>query len=389
MPVRTCLRSFQLYLKGWWSALWPGGHDAPPHTARRFLFLWILFPLFLLLQLVHWFCWMLDALLFPSAGRVVVKRPIFITGIPRSGTTFVHRSLAGASGLTTFATWETILAPCVCQKRILRSLARIDARIGRPLRRSVDWLIQRFSGDFNDIHRVDLTAPEEDYLTLLPFGGCFLLALAFPGVPALRDLARFDQLPDGRRAELLDLYHQCLQKKCYTAPPNTRLLSKNAAFGSWVPDLAERYPDAVFLLCVREPMEALSSQISSLAGARVVFGNDPAGTETAELMRRIFRHNYAQLNKLAEAPELQKRCRVLEQSDLKVAPAALLAAAAEFAGLQDDAQLMRDIAQLQSAGPSAHQHEAAAIPGDCQEFLEATTASHAAILDLDCRIHAT
>lgn len=389
MVVSACLRSFHLYLAWWWSALRPGQDQSSPHTLRRFLFLFVFFPLFLLVQIVHWFCWSLDAILYPSAGRKVVKQPIFITGIPRSGTTFVHRSLARASGLTTFTTWETILAPCICQKRLLRFLARMDARIGSLLRKSVDRLICWASGDFSQIHRVDLAAPEEDYLALLPFGGCFLLALAFPGVRDLRDLARFDQLPEKRRAEMLDIYHQCLQKKCYTAPANTRLLSKNAAFGSWVPDLAKRYPDATFLLCVRNPLEALSSQISSLEGARQLFGTDPHGGKTATLMRGVFCHNYGQIARLAESPTLQKRCCVLDQNDLKIHPKAMLTAAADFVGLWANARLMAHIDQLESAGQSTHRHEASSIPGDCQEFQRETAVSYAAILDLDCRIHPT
>jgi len=332
---------------------------------------------------------MLDAVVFPSTKAVNVRHPIFITGIPRSGTTFVHRSLAHAPKLTTFSTWEAILAPSVCEKRILRGLASIDRRLGRPLRRSADWLIRQFTGDFEAIHGVDLTAPEEDYLALLPFGGCFLLALAFPGIVELRDLARFDEMPLKRRRELLDLYHQCLQKQLFDYPSEVRLLSKNAAFGSWFPDLAERYPDAVFLLCLRSPLEALSSQVSSLAGAREAFGTDPSGRETAELMRQNFQHSYAQIAKLADEPDLQKRCRVLAQRDLKVAPTHVLTVAAEFAYLKKNTLFTEYLNNLQPTGTSAHVHDAASIPGDNREFLEETAASYAAILDLDCRIQPT
>jgi omega-hydroxy-beta-dihydromenaquinone-9 sulfotransferase len=389
MAFRICLRSLAFYLNCWWRAIRPNRRKDSRITLRRAGFLFILFPLFLILQSVHWVCWMLDAVVFPSTKAVNVRHPIFITGIPRSGTTFVHRSLAHAPKLTTFSTWEAILAPSVCEKRILRGLASIDRRLGRPLRRSADWLIRQFTGDFEAIHGVDLTAPEEDYLALLPFGGCFLLALAFPGIVELRDLARFDEMPLKRRRELLDLYHQCLQKQLFDYPSEVRLLSKNAAFGSWFPDLAERYPDAVFLLCLRSPLEALSSQVSSLAGAREAFGTDPSGRETAELMRQNFQHSYAQIAKLADEPDLQKRCRVLAQRDLKVAPTHVLTVAAEFAYLKKNTLFTEYLNNLQPTGTSAHVHDAASIPGDNREFLEETAASYAAILDLDCRIQPT
>ena len=389
MSFRICLRSLGFYLNWWWQTLCSNRRKKSPITLRRARFLFILFPPFLILQILHWMFWMLDAVLFPSTKAVTVQRPIFITGIPRSGTTFVHRSLARGPGLTTFSTWEAIFAPSICEKRILRGLAVIDRRLGRLVHRSADWLIGRISGDFDAIHGVDLTAPEEDYLALLPFGGCFLLALAFPGNGELRDLARFDKIPLKRRHELLDLYHQCLQKKLFGCPAGVRLISKNAAFGSWLPDLAARYPDAVFLLCLRSPLEALSSQFSSLAGARDAFGTDPSGTETAEIMRQIFRYNYTQIAKLADKPDLQKRCCVLAQHDLKVAPSQLLTAAAQFSVLEKSAPFSEYLSNLQPVGTSAHAHNVASVPGDNREFVEETTVSYAAILDLDCRIQPT
>jgi hypothetical protein len=249
--------------------------------------------------------------------------------------------------------------------------------------------MRRISGDFQAIHSVGLNAPEEDYLALLPFGGCFLFALAFPEVGELRDLAYFDRMPAKRRHQLLDLYHQCLQKKLHDCPPGARLISKNAAFGSWIHDLSENYPDAVFLLCVRSPLEAFSSQISSLTSARDAFGTNTLGIKTSELMRQIFQHNYAEIAKLAEEPVLQKRCRVLAQKDLKVDPAHLLTAAAEFAGLERNTSFTDYLTHLQPSGESAHEHSTASIPGDNTEFFENTAASYAAILDLECRIRPT
>jgi hypothetical protein len=389
MAAHICLQSLWRYLAWWWSAVVATRREAPGRTLRRLLVLLVGFPCFLLLQLVHWICWMLDAVLFPSARGVPVRRPIFITGIPRSGTTYVHRSLAGGPGLVTFTTWEAILAPSLLQKRIVRGLASLDRRVGRPLRTLLDWLLAKLSGDFDAIHGIGLAEPEEDYLALLPFGGCFLLALAFPSVPELRDLARFDRLPKARRDALLGLYHQCLQKKLYGCPEGTRLISKNAAFASWLPPLAENYPDAVFIICVRAPLEALSSQLSSLSPARSAFGTDPCGSATAELMRQVFQHNYAQLAALAGNAALRKRCRILEQGDLGADPANFLTRAAEFADLPRDAAFFERLSRVRPAGKSRHQHDAASIPGDNDAFLEATTAAYAAILDLDCRIQSS
>lgn len=389
MTLRVCLSSLGRYLNWWWRSICLIRWEGWPMTLRRFLFLFILFPLFLILQTVHWVGWSLDALLFPSTRKVSVKRPIFITGIPRSGTTFVHRAFAHAPELTTFPLWEVLLAPSVCEKRILRGLALIDRKLGQPLRKTADWLIAQITGDFEAIHGVGLNAPEEDYLTLLPFGGCFLLALAFPHVRELRDLARLERIPERRRNEVLDLYHQCLQKKLYDCGPGIRLLSKNAAFGSWLPYLAERYPDAVFLLCIREPLAALSSQISSLAGTRTIFGINPEAKETVGLIKRVFRHNYALFAKLSDDIKLQQQCRILVQEDLKSAPDKVLATAADFSGLMESVYFRQHLTSLRQPEESKHTHCPTSIPGGNQEFLDVTAAAYAAILDVDCRIYPT
>ncbi|MGB0184984.1 MAG: sulfotransferase, partial [Opitutales bacterium] len=81
------------YLKWWLRALRPGANPSAPLTWRRILFL-LLAPLLLAVQVFHWLGLFLDELLFPNYRKVKIEAPVFITGIPRSGTTFVHRTLA-------------------------------------------------------------------------------------------------------------------------------------------------------------------------------------------------------------------------------------------------------------------------------------------------------
>ena len=55
----------------------------------------LFWPLFVLLQAINGAGLMLDYLLFPDFRRVRVREPLFVVGVPRSGTTFLHRLLAG------------------------------------------------------------------------------------------------------------------------------------------------------------------------------------------------------------------------------------------------------------------------------------------------------
>jgi len=240
----------------------------------RRLRLLVLFPLFMLLQAVHAACLILDHLLFPGFRRVELRRPVFVLGVPRSGTTFLHRELARDDRFCAPRTWEVLFAPSLCQRHIVRAVLYLDLLIGRPVARLVNRVAAHNLEAMDDVHPVALDAPEEDYLALLPSGGCFFAYLAFPRSPAFDALSRLDRLPPRRRERLLEHYHGLLQRQLYFHGAE-QILSKNAAFAGWGRFLAERYPDAHFVLCIREPAAALASQLNSLAGARAAFASFP------------------------------------------------------------------------------------------------------------------
>jgi hypothetical protein len=62
----------------------------------------------------------------------------------------------------------------------------------------------------------------------------------------------------------MDFYHGCLQRHLFVHGSDKRLLSKNAAFAPLAGSLAARFPDARFVVCLREPQATLPSQLSSL-----------------------------------------------------------------------------------------------------------------------------
>jgi len=296
------LLSVRLHVRWFIEAFGVEGRRAAPLGPRRLVVLLILFPLFLLLQAIHWLGFLLDELFFSGWRRVKIHQPLFISGVPRSGTTFLHRTLArDTASFTTFQTWETLFAPSVSERKLFGIFAALDRLIGRPLQRLGDVLTRRMTGGFAHIHEVGLQAAEEDYLALLPVGGCFILVLAFPASESLWLLGRLRELPDCERSVLLNFYRSCLQKHLYVNGRGRRLLSKNAAFGSWLPSLAENFDDSRFLVCLREPGGALRSQLSSIRNGLVFFGT----TAAADLVTHEFQVSLAQVyQQLRE----QRRC---------------------------------------------------------------------------------
>lgn len=369
--IRALLLSLRLHLSWWLRALSPAGRRLAPLGPRRLAVLLLLYPLFLVLQAVHWCGFALDELLFRGYRRVRIREPLFVSGIPRSGTTFVHRNLArDTAQFTTFRTWEALFAPSVSERRLIAACAWLDRRLGAPLQRLLAMATRRLAGGLDHIHAVGLEAPEEDYLALLPAGGCFILMLAFPADRSLWQLGRLDELPHKQRRILLDFHTACLQKHLYVHGPERRLLSKNAAFGSWLPALAERFPDARFLVCLRDPAAALRSQMSAIHPGLKLFATLPASGHIQRRLQQNLDHTFRQLRTL-NTRLAADRIAVIDQAGLRAQPTQVLAGALERLGVPLSPGLKQMLAELGQAAnehTSAHQYRAPASAADEAEF---------------------
>ncbi len=272
---------------------------------RRWLVMALFWPLFVLLQAINGAGLLLDYLLFPDFRRVRVREPLFVVGVPRSGTTFLHRLLAGdRSRFTTPALWELIFAPSISQRWFWHGVGRLDALIGAPLSRLFFRLERRVLGGLDDVHQTGLRDPEEDYLALLPVLGCFLLVLAVPD-PALWRLTYADRdLPAAEKRRLMAAYRRFVQRHLYFHGEHRAFLSKNPSFTPFMATLADAFPDARFIGCLRDPTAAVPSQINSI----VIGGKLFDGRDTADYWREGFlamldyyyRHLLEQLDSLPD-----------------------------------------------------------------------------------------
>lgn len=274
--------------------LLPAGRGGP-RTPRRVLVLVPFLLLYLLLQGVHWIGFLLDELFFPGYRRVRVREPLFVVGLPRSGTSFLQRVLADdRERFTTLRLWELLLAPSVTERTLWLALARLDRGLGRPVGRLVERAGARGFAFMEAVHEVRLDEPEEDYFLLLPVFACFLLVVAWPDHPEVWRLTRFDSWPEAERARILRFYRSCLQRHLYVVGSDRRLLSKNPSFTPMVRSLAETFPDARFVCCVRDPREAVPSLLSSLRAGADRFGwrvEEPAYRDRfVDMARRFGEH---------------------------------------------------------------------------------------------------
>ena len=265
--------------------------DGWRYLLKRLLVSVVALPLLVALQCLHWLGFFLDELFFRGYRRLTIKQPIFVIGVPRSGTTFLQRALATDRRLTTTRTWECLLAPSISERYFWSGVGRLL----QPLRR-LSWQRLAFFRRMGAIHPLGLDKAEEDFLLLLPTLSCFIQVVLLPGSIWLWQLGRFDTaLPPQTRRLLINYYRRCVQKHLYFHGPELRYLAKNPSFSGWPLALAEAFPDAVFLVCDRPPTTVVASQLSSLRPALGLIGSRRPGTVFTERLLSLLTFYYCHL----------------------------------------------------------------------------------------------
>lgn len=282
-----------------WHAAFTGPGAAWPLRLQRFVWALAGAPFLFLLWLVHWICFFLDELLFPAYRRVVVDRPVFVIGPPRSGTTHVHRVLADhTEALTTARTWELLLAPSVLQKQLVRGVLRLDRAAGGWLRRGLACLERRLARQTERLHQSALREPEEDFYFLLPLLACPALLVVMPRWQRLWQAAWFDDgVTPAAQQRWLAFYHACIQKHLYVLGAGRRYLNKNASFNPWVGGLQQWFPEADWVICSREPARATASMLSLARSVRQQAGGAAVDAVWEERMTGLMRHHYLSLHR--------------------------------------------------------------------------------------------
>ncbi|MGM0453307.1 MAG: sulfotransferase family protein [Thermodesulfobacteriota bacterium] len=316
--------SYRTYFRLCRKTFFRTGHTQARLTVKRGLVMAGFLPLLFIVQSVHWLGFVMDEVLFSGYRKITVKAPLFIVGVPRSGTTFFHRLLAeDTNRFTTVATWELILAPSITERKIIFGLGRVDRWIGAPISRLIGWIEKKAFASLDAIHQISLSDPEEDYLALVPVYACFLLILPFPFPEELGYLARFDDAASPEEKErVMAFYKTCLQRHLYVHGSQRVLLSKNVAFAPMIEALNETFPDCRIIGTVRNPLAAIPSHLSSMASGAAIFGND-TGTAFCEQMIAVQRYAYSHLAQaLPSLPD--SRRDLLRYEDVKTKPAEIV-----------------------------------------------------------------
>jgi len=236
-------------------------------TLKRVFVLLLFAVLYPAVEMLNWLGFLLDSMLIRGYRDQTVREPLFIVGVPRSGTTFLHRLLARDEGqFTSMKFWEILFAPSITQKKFYTAIGALDALCGSPLFRLTGALEKRYLKNLIKIHPTSLFEAEEDGIILLHIFSSPFLGFVLPFLDDLWPYVLLDTEMEyaAQRGKIMAFYKRCVQNHLYVFGREKRFLSKNPLFSAMVGSLNETFPDAKFIYMARTPFETVPSAISLL-----------------------------------------------------------------------------------------------------------------------------
>jgi len=210
----------------------------------------------------------------PAVADQRITRPLFILGLPRTGTTILHELIAQDPAFRSPASWEVarpLPPPTTQHYHSDKRIASVNRLLG---------VLEKLSPGFQAIHAVGATLPQECV---------YMLASSFISeqfgymynVPDYRDWALEQDMTGAYAWHARFLQH--LQVDC----ARERWVLKTPAHLAYLRDLLAQYPDADVVWTHRRPLDAIASFSSLACTLRRGFsaGVDPLATGAYE-----FRH---------------------------------------------------------------------------------------------------
>ena len=198
-----------------------------------------------------------DRQLYPSIARQEIHEPLFIVGLPRSGTTLLHILLAADPEHRVPLTWE-VMTPSPPtrddeQRRIQRATQSCNC---------LNWL----APTFRHVHAVGAELPQECVGLMTPsFMSDQFDTMYY--VPSYRAwFFHQDLLPAYE-------YHRRFLQHLHFRHSAHRWVLKAPTHMSALPTLLSVYPDALFVQTHRAPLEAMASVSSLITILRRVFSD--------------------------------------------------------------------------------------------------------------------
>jgi hypothetical protein len=199
-----------------WTTLLRNGDINRRLTPKRIDAIMGFYTLFPLLEIANWLGLLLDNVFFARYKKETVRRPVFIVGNPRSGTTFLHRLMAkDRQNFVTMRFWEILVAPSVVQRKVLIALAALDRRLGSRLNNLLVMWDEAWQRG-NPMHSLSLWAPEEDQYLFVHIWST-LATHTFSGLlEGAASYIYFDsRMAPAEKKRIMAFYERCIQRHLY------------------------------------------------------------------------------------------------------------------------------------------------------------------------------
>ncbi len=222
--------------------------------------------------------------------------------------------------------YEMFFPPSLLEKRLLRLLFRADEVLfGKRLRHRIDAIEERAFAETNDMHRTGFfTAEEDDFLLTWSLGSGFFWIVLFPPYLGQLDFYHVDRWSERKRRRLMTFYAECVRRQVALNGGRTHLSKNPPTFCGRVESLIETFPDAKFIVPMRNPYETIPSLLKMLQTTWQLQGRDERLIlESIRILADQSFDSYCHpLDVLARHPEI--RSCVVDYRDLVGEPAATM-----------------------------------------------------------------
>lgn len=194
---------------------------------------------------------------YPAIAKQEIREPLFIVGLPRSGTTLLHVLLAANPDHRAPLTWEVMSPSPPTREKERERIRRAAQNLS-----SLEWL----APTFRRVHAMGAELPQECVGLMSPS----FLSDQFDtmyNVPSYRSWFLNQDLSPAYDYHRRFLQH--LQQRQY----GRRWVLKAPVHMFALPTLLSIYPDAHFVQAHRDPLEAITSVSSLIAILRRVFSD--------------------------------------------------------------------------------------------------------------------
>jgi hypothetical protein len=200
----------------------------------------------------------------PSIGATKIEAPVFIIGLPRTGTTLLHGLMSEDADNRVPRTWE-VMFPARFPKDAhgIEQARRLTAA-------RLEWA-NRLAPKFKKIHPIAADLPQE----CIAITAQVFMSIQFHTTHNVPSYERWFER--GSQKLAYDFHHRLLQH-LETRAPGRRWVLKAPGHLFALGDLLERYPDAKIVQTHRDPLRVMASMASHATVLRRAF-SDSANPE--------------------------------------------------------------------------------------------------------------